>query len=574
MSVRVWSARIKRRYQARLIAGLIAVTLPVTVLTVVALTASATTRLRESTLGTLANHAVDIANRVDSYIGERRTDITILGASLTGVSPGPELDTKLAQFRKIDPAFRTVWVTDLNGRIVGAEPGASRDELGQPDWLRTAVAGRESISPISKHNGELDLYLGHPLLAPDGRVRAVLVASLNVAQFSRLVADAHYAATGEIYLASPDHRMVVSSRAGPLTDSIEVVRAGGGTTVTDTRSVRAALAGGRGILEADDYRGVPALNGYAMTATTGWAVIAKEDRGEALAGATDQRNLGVLLVLLGTVVMVFCAALFARRESRYLQGLVGEIRVAGTTVSSSAHQLSAASEQMAATTTQQGVAVTQTSATMEELARTAGAIAETVERVSDQLNEARDNLQLAQHDMATSGERTLALSGRVHDISSILVLINEIADQTNLLALNASIEAARAGESGRGFAVVADEVRRLAERSKTSAAEIAAIVTAAEAENSSTVLAMEAGAKQVDRSLGLIEAVSLGGEQVRLTTQQQRTATEQVVGAMAQISEGSRQLSATAQQLAGAAGNMSELATGLEQAAEATSARL
>ena len=85
---------------------------------------------------------------------------------------------------------------------------------------------------------------------------------------------------------------------------------------------------------------------------------------------------------------------------------------------------------------------------------------------------------------------------------------------------------------------------------------------------------MEAGAKQVDRSLGLIEDVSDGGEQVRLTTQQQQTATEQVVVSMEQINDGSRQVSTTAQQIAAAAGAMTGLATDLDNTAAETSARL
>jgi methyl-accepting chemotaxis protein len=115
--------------------------------------------------------------------------------------------------------------------------------------------------------------------------------------------------------------------------------------------------------------------------------------------------------------------------------------------------------------------------------------------------------------------------------------------------------------------VVADEVRRLAERSKASAANIAAIVEAVQGETNATVMAMEKGAKQMQQSLVLLEAVTDAAGQVRLTTQQQRGATAQVVETMGQLSDASRQVSMTAQQIASAAGNLSDLAGNLEQSA-------
>jgi methyl-accepting chemotaxis protein len=255
-----------------------------------------------------------------------------------------------------------------------------------------------------------------------------------------------------------------------------------------------------------------------------------------------------------------------------LDMLVAQVASASEEVIASATDLNTAAEELAATTTEQSAAVTEASATAEELSRASASIADTVDQIAAQASDTRDNLEQAEGDIGASSERTLALAERVSEIGAILVLINEIADQTNLLALNAAIEAARAGEGGRGFAVVADEVRRLAERSKTSASDIAEIIEGIQAETNATVMAMEKGAKEMQAGLGLLAGVADGTSEVSLTTQQQRSATSQVVETMEQLSEASHQVSATAGQIAAASAALANLATNLERTAATAAA--
>ena len=234
-------------------------------------------------------------------------------------------------------------------------------------------------------------------------------------------------------------------------------------------------------------------------------------------------------------------------------------------VTDSASRLSVAAEQLASATLEQTTTATLTSANMDALARTTTSIADAVDRVAGQTEEVRSSLELAQTELRASGDRTMVLASRVNEIEGILESINDIADQTQLLALNAAIEAARAGDAGRGFAVVADEVRRLAERSKSSAAQIAKLVEGAQTQSGETVMALEKGVKQMERGLAMMQAMAEVSSQVQLATQQQRTSTDEVVMAIEHIAEGSRSVSNTAREIASAALSQGALAADLAQ---------
>jgi methyl-accepting chemotaxis protein len=604
------------RFGIRLLAGMLAVSLPVAGVLAWVLTSRSAATVTELTEELGTSVAVAQAGRVDAWLAEREGDVRLTAGNLVGHTGDPAgAAALLANVHRAYAAYHVIVLADLSGRVIASSnPEVRLPDLGGRPWFQSAAAGKPDLAGPEEVDGTVLWGLAHPVAGADGRPAAVLVGDLNVSALSSLLEDTVGTESSEVVAVGADKTLVYTSSMGRVADDADLLAKGGLRTRVDTVGARRALAGETAAADYDNFRGTRVLAGFTRTERLGWAVIGTEAYRVAMAPVATGRRLALGLVVVAALAALAFAGWFARRTTRpildlsaaagevaagrldsrveptgseevsslgtafnamveSLSRLVHEVRSASYEVNSAAAELSASSEELAATTTEQAAAVTETSATTEELARASASIADTVDDVASQAGETRDNLEQAEADIQASSERTLALAERVAEISLILGLINEIADQTNLLALNAAIEAARAGEEGRGFAVVAEEVRRLAERSKASASDIASIIEAVQSETNATVMAMEKGAKQMQRGLALLEHVTEATAQVRLTTQQQRSATAQVVETMEQLTDASGQVSATAQQIASAAATLASLAAGLESTAAQATAR-
>ena len=560
----VWQST-SRRFLVRFVIGLLAVSLPVTTLVVILVTNKAEQNLEQVSRARLEGRATSTVDRFERWLAERKGDL----AGLAAVIPPTMKPAEAKQLVKVAvpafPEFGAMAVLDAGGQVIAASDPASMAGVSAEPWVREALAGKASISPLEPPpgGGAVHWFVAQPVLGPGGKTSLVVVGDMSQADLRPLLGRTDAISQAETQLVDAQKRLITSTLAVPAGQRLtarDLVARGGFRSTVNLPAVDLALAGQTGAGGAGSGGG-DSFAGWAPLRSLGWAVVARANADEMLGPVGTQRRIGASMLALAAVLMAGFAIVFGRREAAKL---LSENQATGARVNANATELSSASEELAATTTEQTAAVTESSATLEELARTSASIAETVDRVAVQALDTAENLGEAEQDIRQTSQRTAALAKRVDEIGGILELINEIADQTNLLALNAAIEAARAGEDGRGFAVVADEVRRLAERSKTSAADIATIVEGIQAETNATVMAMEKGSRQMQQSLHLLEQVTEAAEQVRLTTQQQRVATEQAVETMEQLTGASRQVSATARQIAASAVSLATVASRLE----------
>jgi methyl-accepting chemotaxis protein len=592
-------------YTVRVVAGILLVSVPLSViLGFVVATWSAQTSIAQTEVRAEAT-AENAAVRINDWVTERQAELQVLAFAQAGIVSTPAVQTNLVAAIPSHPEFESVQVFDAKADVVASsQPGISNSPTPTGGTFANSMSV-ETIGPMRIGGNGIAWIITAPILGPDERPQGVVSVDLNPTSLEKLLnpsgVNDDIGPDHETHILNADHLLVYSSSWGALLDDEAVLAKGSLRTLGEVGIYEHAISAGDGATATVDYRNHQVLTGYKTIPTLGWVVVASVDSTTALAPVQAQEVRTSLLQALSTLLLLGFAIVLAVWTTRPIMALsraaasveAGDLsarvrlgggaevsrlgdtfnamveRLSGVLerlrgeVTESATKLSEVADQLASATLEQTTAATATSASMEEVARTSGAIADSVDRVAIQAGEAQTNLELAQTDLKASGDRTLALAGRVNEIEGILELINDIADQTNLLALNAAIEAARAGDAGRGFAVVADEVRRLAERSKAAAAQIAMLVEGAQAQSSETVMALEKGVKQMERGLKMMQAITEVSGQVQVATQQQRTSTEQVVLAIEHIAEGSRSVAVTAQEIASAAARQGALAADL-----------
>jgi methyl-accepting chemotaxis protein len=552
--------------------------------------------------------AESAAVRIDDWLRERQAEMRTVAQDSEGQVSSPTLGNDLTQAIASHPAFQALQIFDLNANLVASTRNDVVLRSAPPGSTYNNSLSVETTSPIQlgAHSG-IEWIITAPIIGLDQKPEGVVAGNLNPNVLGRLLnpygLDETTAHDQEVHIVNSAHLLIYSSEWGVLKDNAAIVGKGTLTTSAEGDIFDRASRVGPGASQFVDYRGKQVLAGYEPIPALNWVVIASIETAVALAPVRDQEIRTSLLQGLSTILLIAFAIVIAIFTTRPIVALSraaarveagdlsvrvnlkggGEVHRLGDTfnamierlsdvllrlrgeVTESATSLATVAERLASATLEQTTAATATSANMEEVARSSASIADSVDRVAVQASEVQTNLELAQTDLRASGDRTLALAGRVNEIEGILELINDIADQTNLLALNAAIEAARAGDAGRGFAVVADEVRRLAERSKAAAGQIAKLVEGAQTSSSETVMALEKGVKQMERGLVMMRSMTEVSSQVQLASQQQRSSTQQVVLAIEHIAEGSRSVAITAQEIAAAAGRQGALAAELAE---------
>lgn len=235
-----------------------------------------------------------------------------------------------------------------------------------------------------------------------------------------------------------------------------------------------------------------------------------------------------------------------------LSGIIKNIDLAASQVSSGSDQVSSAAQNLSQGSTEQANSIEQLATYISEIAsktdatlNDCDAAKKTVENTSQLIEEANNQMNRMTAAMSRIGNAS-------EKIEKVIKAIEDIAFQTNILALNAAVEAAKVGEAGKGFAVVAQEVRNLAgkssESAKTSSALIRECSNAVKEGVQITEETAETLKKVVDSSADVMNIVV----KVANSSENQATSIQNVSSGVDQISSVVQTNSATAEESAAA----------------------
>ena len=223
--------------------------------------------------------------------------------------------------------------------------------------------------------------------------------------------------------------------------------------------------------------------------------------------------------------------------------------------------LSLTAEETSSSMTEMDASIDQVQSNAGETARLSEEVAQDAERGAEAILKTIGEIDRIKESTQEAVDVISNLGSRIKAIGQILNVIDDVAEQTNLLALNAAIIAAQAGEHGKGFAVVANEIKDLAERAGASTKEIAELTRTIQNESKNAIVAVERGAKNVERGVEVSNEAERALKKILESSQKSTNMVRAIARATDEQAKGSRQvtdaigrIAETVQQIAAATG--------------------
>lgn len=374
-----WSERGTWRYRTRLVVGLLAVWVPVTVLVVVVLTRAAAQTVEQAVQRLLAERATEVAWRLEDLVAGREADLEGVAEAAAPVLGDPrQLDLLLAAVSHRD--YDVVFVAGRDGTVLATTDPARSFDPSREEWFRAAAQGGTTVSPLHREGDELRWLVAAPASGPAGE--AVVVGDLSLGALSGVTGDAGAQRSDAVTLVDAEARLVYSSALGDQSDDAALLEAGAldGSRPVLPAVTGPALAGETGARRWADEHGSAIFGGYTPVERLGWGVVAQEraDEVRRLAERSKASAADIARIVDGTRDQT-AAALDAMEtgveQMRRGLALLEQVTEAAAEVRLTTAQQRSAAERVVAHMEQATGASRQVSTTAEQIAVSAGNLA-------------------------------------------------------------------------------------------------------------------------------------------------------------------------------------------------------
>ncbi len=234
-----------------------------------------------------------------------------------------------------------------------------------------------------------------------------------------------------------------------------------------------------------------------------------------------------------------------------LKHIVSVIIVGAENIVKASNESSNTSQQISQGANEQAASAEEVSSSIEEM----------VANIQQNTDNSRETERIAlktSESITGAGKANNDAINSMKEIAKKIGIISEIAHQTNILSINAAVEAARAGQYGKGFAVVADEIRKLADRSRTAAAEIEEI-------SKEGVLISEKSGTVMNEIIPEVIKTSRLVQEIAASSIEQNSGAEQINNAIQQLNQVIQQNAAASEELAASSEELSSQANQLKE---------